>query len=283
MPLANSLTKAFNQTLFTIACEPPIRLLARWILRRVKAPLPVKSFWDAADYPQYLFGVLKAAQFARAQGLTRIAVAEMGCAGGRGLLAMARHAQDLARHFGIDIRVYGFDAGTGLPTFCGDYRDHPDAWKAGDFPMDVDRLRQALPANTQLVIGNVEDTVAPFLRDELDCPLGFVAFDLDLYSSTRAALRIVEQLGERDLLRVPLYFDDLGYDWSHRRAGEPLAIEEFNRENDAIIIEQWLHASAARPFHEAPWLKRFFLAHNLAKISKSQLVGEANRVHDLAY
>ena len=277
-----SFSKAFNEALFSIACEPPIRLLVRWALRRVRAPLPVKSFWDAADYPQYLFGILKAAQFARDQDIKRIAVAEMGCAGGRGLLAMARHADALARHFGIEIKVYGFDAGSGLPDFCGDYRDHPDAWKTGDFPMDMDRLSEALPENTRLVIGNVDVTVAPFLRDELDCALGFVAFDLDLYSSTRSALKIVEQIGERDMLRIPLYFDDLGYDWSHRRAGESLAIEEFNSENEAIVIERWSHAEAGRPFHEAQWLKRFYLAHNLAKISRCRLIGEVNRVHDLA-
>jgi len=44
------------------AKEPPFRRLVQPLVRVFPFSPRVKSLWDAADYPQYLFGVLHAAQ-----------------------------------------------------------------------------------------------------------------------------------------------------------------------------------------------------------------------------
>jgi hypothetical protein len=59
--------------------------------------------------------VLYAADQARREGHTVIAVIEFGVAEGRGLLALEAHAAAVERVTGIRIHVYGFDSGGGMP------------------------------------------------------------------------------------------------------------------------------------------------------------------------
>ena len=169
-----------------------------------------------------------------------ISVIEFGVAGGDGLLALEREAEAVEKELGVSIRVYGFDNGpAGLPAFIGDHRDHPDKWKPGDFPMDEPLLRSRLGRRTTLVLGNVEETVPRFFDDPSVPPVGFIAFDLDLYSSTASALRILSMPGKRTLDHVALYFDDIEHSISHHFAGELLAIDEFNRANAQVKIDRW--------------------------------------------
>ena len=262
--------------------EPPFRRLARSALRHLSVSPSLRQVWDACLYPQYLFGAVRAAQFARDQGRAGVTVAELGCAGGRGLLELASYAQAVSQETGLAVQVFGFDIATGLPPLCGDYRDHPDAWQTGDFPMDVDELHARLPSNTRLVLGNVRDTVPAFVSGQLEHPLGFLAFDLDLYTSTRDALRILKAPSERMLKHVVLYFDDINRSWSHHKAGEQLAVAEFNREESDVVIDVWSHARYGRPFSDAGWLDRMYLAHNLRAIEALAHTGPPNRVHALA-
>jgi hypothetical protein len=209
-----------------------------------------------------------AACLARRQGVDRIAVVEFGVAGGEGLLALEEDARAVARETGVKIQVYGFDAGVGgLPQFCGDYRDHPDFWKPGDFPMDVDALKRRLDPGTHLIIGNVADTVPRFVAEIQAEPLGFVAVDLDLYSSTRAALQIFAHPRKRMLRQVPIYLDDVDFIINHRFAGELLAIEEFNQANAEVKIDKWHGVKNGRPFPERPYLDKLFVVHDLKAIS----------------
>src|SRR5262249_25615223 len=151
-----------------------------------------------------------------------------------------REAAAVEKELGVAIRVYGFDNGpAGLPDFIGDHRDHPDKWKPGDFPMDVPLLQSKVGPQTSLVLGNVAETVPRSFDDPGVPPVGFIAFDLDLYSSTAHALRILSLPGKRTLDHVPLYFDDTEHSISHRFAGELLAIDEFNRASDQVKIDRW--------------------------------------------
>jgi Homeodomain-like domain len=86
-------------------------------------------------------------------------------------------------------------------------------------------LRRSLLA--LLKLGLVQETVPAFVQSS-PAPVAFVSFDLDLYSSTRDALKVFEA-DERLLLpRVLCYFDDiLGLTYSDY-TGERLAIAEFN-------------------------------------------------------
>jgi hypothetical protein len=136
-----------------LAEEPPIRLFAKSLITHIPASIRTKARWDAVDRPQYLAGVLAAADEALRDNLTAISVYEFGVAGGNGLLALERLSEAVEKETGISISVFGFDSGTGLPTLIGDYRDYPDRWRPGDFAMDELQLRKRLKPTTRLIIG----------------------------------------------------------------------------------------------------------------------------------
>ena len=98
-------------------------------------------------------------------------------------------------------------------------------------------------------------------------PVGFIAIDLDLYSSTSHALRVLSMPGRRILHHVPLYLDDIDFGQSHRFGGELLAVEEFNQENPDVKIDSWRGVRVSRPFADADYLGRMFMAHDLQAIS----------------
>jgi len=248
--------------------EPPFRLIGKPIIKTLPVRLETRSLWDAAERPQYLFGVLRAAAQAKREGKPSVSVIEFGVAEGYGLLALQAHAAAVGKEAGINIEVYGFDSGLGLPEACGDYRDHPDIWQPGDFQMNCDELRQQLSKDTRLVLGSIEHTV---LQEELTSPIGFIAFDLDFYSSTVHALRLFSRKDVSFLNRVGAYFDDINDSHNHRFAGELLAIEEFNNTSESFRIDRRRGIRQGRPFPEAGWLERMFIVHNLKAISATKL------------
>ena len=249
-----------------LLAEPPFRLAVKALCRYLPVSVERKAWWDATDRPHYLAGVLHAAHQAKREGRDAIAVIEFGVADGAGLVALQTHAAAVERATGVRIRVYGFDTGTGLPRGTGDYRDHPDVWSPGDYVMDVPALRARLARRTELILGPVHKTVHTATIAE---PLGFLALDLDFYSSTIAALDL---LAERPRLRrVALYFDDLAAEYNHDAAGELLAIHEFNAAHPQLHIDRW-RGLETRPFPEAPWHQGMYVAHDLlAAISATRL------------
>lgn len=192
---------------------------------RMRYPFEQVMLKYPAGRPSYRWGTLCAAYLAKALGYPRISVIEFGVAGGGGLLKLEEIAAWVEQQTGVAIDVYGFDTGTGL-TKPQDYRDLPQLWQEGDYRMDVERLRSRL-TRARLVLGPVETTVPEFLA-EAPAPVGFIAFDLDLYSSTMHAFQLFEGSDEVLLPRVVCYFDDI-IGFSHGDFnGERLAIHEFN-------------------------------------------------------
>ncbi len=86
----------------------------------------------AVDRPHYGHCVYNAAVLAKKLGYSRMSVLEFGVAEGNGLVILEYHAQEVSRQLSIDIDIYGFDTGEGLPE-PSDYRDLPYFWKKGDF------------------------------------------------------------------------------------------------------------------------------------------------------
>lgn len=209
------------------------------------------------DRPHYAFGLMRAAEEARALGYPSITAVEFGVAGGNGLVALERHAEHIEAQVGVRIDVVGFDTGRGLPP-SGDYRDAPYLWAHGDFAMDEAALRARLRRAT-LVLGNVQDTVGPFL-DQLDrrAPVGFVAFDLDLWSSTVAALDLFRGDVATCLPRVWCYFDDVVA--MIGQIGEMLAIREFNEESPDRQLGQPYRLRSNVPFQPL-WADQMFQVH----------------------
>jgi hypothetical protein len=130
--------------------------------------------------------------------------------------------------------------------------------------MNQDALSRRLRPRTTLILGDVAETVRTFVARGSYPPIGFMAVDLDLYSSSRDALKILVFPGKRMLRRVPVYFDDPAL---HRWAGELLAIQEFNERDHMVKIDRWHGIQYGRPFPENAWLNRMFIAHDLDALS----------------
>ena len=250
-----------------IAKEPPFRLLTYFLVKRLARSVRTINRWGAVDRPHYLAGVLAAADTARTENIHEISVFEFGVAGGSGLIRLQEYAELVEKETGVNIRVVGFDTGGGLPDLCNDYRDHPDQWKGNDYKMDVPKLRERLTRRTELRLGNIADTLPTFVANGHP-PVGFVACDVDLYSSTRDVLKIFTLPGKKMLRRVFMYFDDIDFVFNHRFAGEWLAIDEFNQSNALVKIDIWRGIKKDRIFLDEPWLDKMFVAHDLDAINK---------------
>lgn len=187
------------------------------------------------DRPYYGYCILKASQLAVNLGHKKMSIIEFGVAGGAGLLSIEKNCRLLKKHIDIDFEVYGFDMESGLPEPL-DYRDEPYKWSKGFYKMDKEKLVRNLDFSN-LVIGDVENTVKTFFSLHDPAPIGCIVFDLDLYSSTKAALKIFDGNEKYFLPRIMCYFDDVG---SIEYIGERLAIEEFNDEHDSKKIGQSL-------------------------------------------
>jgi len=175
----------------------------------------------------------KAADQASNAGLAAFTAVEFGVAAGEGLMNMCRVAELVTGETGVAVEVAGFDSGEGMPP-AQNFRDHPEQFGLGDFPMDRARLEAKLPANGRLVLSYVSKTVPEFLKWNLspEVPLGFAAFDLDYYTPTQHALRLLSDADAANYLFLPvLYFDDIPLphysDWAEELlaiVGDPTAL-----------------------------------------------------------
>jgi len=214
----------------------------------------------AGRYRAYAWGVLQGAALAKILGHHSISVVEFGVAGGAGLVSLERIADLVEQKTNLNIDVYGFDTGKGLPK-PQDHRDVPYMWEEGDFPMYKDELRARLK-RAQLKLGLVEHTVPEFLRTSF-APVGFIAIDLDLYSATKPALTLLDAESAKLLPRVFCYFDDtMGYGYNDF-TGERLAIHEFNTERtmhklSPIYGLKWFVPE--EHFHDR-WIEMLQIAH----------------------
>jgi hypothetical protein len=213
-------------------------------------------YWESLERPPYAFGLWHAAQRAQQLQVKEITAIEFGVATGRGLLAMQKHASAIEKRTGICIWVSGFDLGSGLPE-TEDLRDHVDMWKSGDYKMDLASLQAQLGPRTTLELGDVSKTVAKFSPRGL---IGFIAFDLDFYTSTMHAFRIFEK---PILPHMPVYFDDVILPFNHRFAGELLAIDDFNRRSENIKIDRWHGIRLLTAFSDSQWAEQMYTAHDL--------------------
>ena len=214
----------------------------------------------AVKKPSYAWGVLHAAHLARALSTERISVIEFGVAGGNGLRALEDVAEKVENVFELGIDVYGFDSGKGLPK-PRDYRDLPNLYRDAAFPMDVEKLKRQLK-KAQLNLGLVEDTVRQFIGSR-PFPIAFISFDLDYYSSTAAALKVLAADQALLLPRVYCYFDDImGFTYCEY-TGERLAIAEFNAAQSTRKISPIYGLKYFLPprFAHMEWAEEMYLAH----------------------
>jgi hypothetical protein len=218
------------------------------------------------------YGILAAADLARELGVRELTLIEFGIGSGAGLVNMCRIAQRVTRATGVHFRVAGFDTGRGMPPPLS-YRDHPEIYQEGDFPMDEAAVRRVLPDNAALVIGELRDTVPAFLQTvTAEAPIGFAVVDVDYYSSTRDALVLFNGKPEQYLPRTLVYLDDLEHPSHNSWCGERRAILEFNEAHELRKIEQHAFLRGYRIFRNARWIDHMFTLHVLDHPARATLV-----------
>jgi len=187
--------------------------------------------FEGVDRPHYAYPIWYSLKLAKALGYKKVSIVEFGVAGGGGLLAIENNVKEIQKILDIEVEIYGFDMGSGLPT-PKDYRDLPYQWQSGFYQMDVPKLESKL-SRAKLVLGDVKETISKFQG----APVACVMMDVDYYSSTMDALKIFEL---PHLPRVFCYFDDVvGNEISlfSEFTGELLAIADFNKAGTMKIAQ----------------------------------------------
>ena len=247
----------FTNILEAFALRPMnlrVNFFRRLILKTKLLPYDKCLEYDLVPRPSYGYCIYNAAKLALSLGYSKISVIEFGVAGGNGLVNVEFHVKQIPKKMDIDIEVYGFDAGIGLPP-PEDYRDVPYIWGEGFYKMDVPALEKSLEFS-KLVIGDVRETAGSFFDKYKPAPVACVLFDLDYYSSTKAALGIFEGDPNNYLPRVHCYFDDLLNEY----IGAYGALTDFNKSHDDKKLANIFGLSFGRVPHH--WGDNIFVLHD---------------------
>ncbi len=237
-----------------------------------------KVQYDLVPRQPYAFSIQAAAEQALAANIGKLTLIEFGVAAGAGLLNMCWIAEQVTRESGVEFEIIGFDGGEGMPP-PKDYRDHPEKYFTGDYPVtDKRRLLEQLPANARIMFGHIDDSIRKF-GSQIRYPIGFVSVDVDYCWSTKQCLEFFDLEAQNYLPYVYTYFDDVQDIDDNEFCGELLAIKEFNRsnanQNRQIAIANCL--DRLRIFKNAIWLKQVYLAHIFDHEHRSIEFVKANR------
>jgi hypothetical protein len=250
--------------------------LKNTLFRKIFSDSPLLSMelllnMSAFQRPHYAYCVYHGAVLAKRLGHQAISVAEMGVAGGRGLLYLEKIAARIEQDLDIRIDVYGFDTGAGLPKLL-DYKDLPHWFQPGQYQMNhkplQDRLKKA-----QLILGNVKETIPDFFKEHQPAPFAAIMNDLDFYSSTMDSFELFKAHESFLLPRMFLYFDDIiggPLEMYGQYTGELRAIEEFNQHHDQMKIE--LNRNLTARLNE-PWAHQIYHFHKFDHSQYNQYVG----------
>jgi hypothetical protein len=178
--------------------------------------------------PHYALGLLMAAHEAYCLGYKKISVIEFGCWECEGLIDLENYISDVKNIFNIDFDVYGFDLGDGHPEYNRNPRDRLYELSKGDYPFNKKDNLNKLKI-TEMIWGDVRDTLKDFSKKKnlKDAPVGFISFDLGLYTSTKYAIDFLNEESNFFLPRTVLYFDNKYFVLDNE--GDMLALNEFNK------------------------------------------------------
>lgn len=256
----------------------PLHLNLISIFVAIFGSFSAKVYFDLVVRQHTAYCLLRCARQARAQGLKTVTAVEFGVAAGAGLLNMAHIASRVTAVTGVTFNIVGFDTARGMPP-PRDYRDHPDLYREGDFPMDEAALRSVMPKNVNLVIGDLAETATAFLeRLTPDAPLGYVCVDVDFYSSTKQALACLTGRADIYLPLTYVYLDDLEDEAHNSNCGELLAVKEFNAEVYPRVIERHAFLRGYRIMKNARWIDHVFAYHVLDHPLRMQARNNIRRV-----
>jgi hypothetical protein len=240
----------------------PLHLNLISVFVRLFGSFRAKVAFDLVERRRYAFALLKAADYAAAQGVRKIHALEFGVAAGAGLVNLARLAKHVTAATGVEIGITGFDSGTGMPRPL-DYRDYPEEFIEGDFPLpDLEALRQSLPPGVAVIEGPVGETARGFV-ERLDAPVGFVSLDLAYHSSTVDALQALLGPAEHYLPMTLVYLGAVLIDNASPAVGELLAVREFNQAHRHRQLHPFNCLREKRIFKNGLWLHQIHTLHVL--------------------
>jgi hypothetical protein len=134
-------------------------------------------------------------------------------------------------------------------------------WKPGLFAPRKP-LREVLKRAT-MIVGDIADTAPSFCQARNPAPIGFMSIDVDYYSSSVAALRLLDEAERYLLPRVFVYLDDtIGDDHELHGdfTGELAAVHDFNAAHPMRKISRINGLHWKRRFPSA-WNDQMFVAH----------------------
>ena len=164
---------------------------------------------------------------AKKLGINQVSVLELGVAGGSGIISLEKYKKKIEKVLDINIEIYGFDTGAGLPSPDLN-EDLPFLWKKGLYNTDKAALNKKI--KSKIFYGDVKNTLDEFIkinRNKICC----IFFDLDLYTSTINFLNQIPKINNHLLPRVLCYFDDVYVfeNYINQFNGVFKAIDEFNK------------------------------------------------------
>ncbi|PSF38138.1 hypothetical protein C7H19_06615 [Aphanothece hegewaldii CCALA 016] len=223
------------------------------------------------DRPHYGYCVYHSAALAKKLGYSRISVVEFGVAGGNGLINLEYHAEQVSKIFGIDIDIYGFDTGEGLPKPI-DYRDLPYHWQESFFKMNIPELKNRL-TKAQLVLGDIRETVTNFFQEYQPAPIAAMFHDFDYYSSTIAAFKMFDEDEKYLLPRIYCYLDDVigsEIELYNDYTGIRLAVNEFNENHSLKKLSPAYHLLTRQ--HLKTWYHQIYIYHDFSHSKYNQFI-----------
>jgi hypothetical protein len=272
------------QLLRTLGSAPFSSIIAAGITK-LFGSIRDKEKFGLLNRPQYAYGMLRAADGAALAGLNQVSICEFGVAAGAGLLNMCNLADILSKETGIQFNIYGFDTGSGIPVIDS-YKDHPELWIEGDFPMqDPAILQKKIDGKATLILGDIEQTIQDFSRTlSPQSPIGFMAIDVDIYSGTKSAFRIFDHPDPQVFLpAISMYFDDIAMFYANSWCGELAAIQEFNQEKILRKIDKDYSLPGDRAMRNSLFYKHMYIAHILDHPFRNNKMGRKSMtIHEHA-
>lgn len=252
------------ERIFRERLSEPLHLNLMSVLVGIFGNFEARVYFDLVLRQHNAFCLLEAARLAKFSGYKAITAVEFGVASGAGIMNMCEIAPKVTKATGIAIEIFGFDSGSGMPPPL-DYRDHPNLYAQGDFPMqDFDLLSSRLPTSCRLIIGNITETVLPFLGTlRPECPIGYVVIDVDYYSSANECLKVFRGPANLYLPESLVFLDDVLYPQHNPWQGEYLAVNEFNSQGKFRKVCQYNCLRSHRLLKNASWIDQVYLMHVL--------------------
>ena len=208
--------------------------------------------------PHYALGLFLSSFLAKELKVKKISALEFGCWKGEALFDMEIFAKDIEKIMDVNIEIYGFEGGEGLPQ-SQDYKDRLYQFSPGEMKTGSDNYFNKL-TRTKTFFGTFKDTVNQFTNTN-HAPIGCIFNDADYFSSTLDSFEVLKNLNKL-MPKVYLYFDDLNF--SSSLTGELGAINEFNKKNN-IQIENIPEFAEYLSLYWRKWIflaKRFYMVHN---------------------